>query len=172
MVEIGGGSNLGTTIQSGEIDDAAVTDAKIADAVVKGNAIILLEPELYEQINSGSWARQANASFRYGECFHSSNNGAELQYKLALDKGTYLVKALFEVHSNAGKLDIEVDGSVVGTLDTYDSSYNASELRSDTITINSSTGLVDLKLTINGKNASSGDYQVGIQGAMQFIRQT
>jgi len=72
--------------------------------------------------------------------------------------GTYTLKFLAIRETDAGKLDVSIDGgSVVGTIDFY-GTLAWGQIYSIASVVISSGGYHKLTMTVNGKNASSSNY--------------
>jgi len=76
--------------------------------------------------------------------------------------GNYTFHGLFWTDTDGGKMDIEIDDTVKGTLDFYTAARN----RNNTMSVDLgelSAGLHSIKLKGNGKNGSSSAYYIRIQ---------
>lgn len=103
-----------------------------------------------------------NAGFaRYNS---SSAQNDAIAYKFPLSAGTYTIGITVRESTNTGIATVEVDGSSVGTLDTYNAtSGTPGQLSLTGVTIGSS-GVHEIRLVAATKNSSSTGYQLVLIG--------
>jgi hypothetical protein len=82
-------------------------------------------------------------------------------------EGIYTISVLYFKASNGGIVTITVNGSVIGEIDTYNST-NASGL-TEFDDIECITGLNSVTVDLTGKNGSSSDYSFALIG-FSFVR--
>ncbi len=125
-----------------------------------GEGHITISPYLYDSVVQGTWIIAVNTSQCMNYQFYNSSggDGDGLTHKVFLTAGTYTFGYLGSRSTNRGILDLTIDGSSAGTIDTYDAGggYNYE----DTITGISvaTSGVKDVVIKVNGKNASSSGY--------------
>lgn len=90
----------------------------------------------------------------------TSSNGDAISWSFVSDICTGTVSILALRYTNNGKVDLLVDGSVVATgIDLYGSSVYNTTYTTNNISITNS-GIHTFVMRVNGKNASSGGYQM------------
>lgn len=86
-------------------------------------------------------------------------NGDWIEWDQAFDGGTWTLSVLVAANIDRGILDVSIDGTVVGSLDTYDAAFVPVKPVSVT-GVSIVSGVHTLRLTINGQNASSSGVKV------------
>lgn len=152
------GSALGQSIQSSEIDNLAVTNAKLGTDLQVGSTVILRWNKNDGVV--GTWtagiANNKNANTNW------HNNSAEAiddytKFKVWLAKGTYTISTAYSISSLSGILTYKIDESVVGTVDMFGGSGVNTLAEVTGITV-STSGLKTLKFIVESKNGSSSSY--------------
>jgi hypothetical protein len=144
-----------------------VTSAEVKEAVdreTSGHIQIL--PSSYDSISQGSWSIQANKSnciFNGYTWNPSAADGDSINYKVSLDKGTYTLKLLVVTSNSRGIIDIDIDGNEVASFDCYSASGGNNISKVQTGIVVSASGMKELKIRIDGKNASSTAHYATIQ---------
>ena len=100
---------------------------------------------------------------RYGA---TDNEWCEWDFYLAA--GTYEHEFLYIAEPNAGIVDFKIDGTVIASLDTYWASEVFEALIVTSSIDISTSGLHTARYETNGKNASSSDYYVSLEGTHQL----
>ena len=93
----------------------------------------------------------------------ASTDGAEWTHSVWLADGSYTLSIMGQTHNGRGKLDGYLDGSLLSgqTQDWYSSAAVYNAVKTFTFTI-SDPGYRVIKLKVNGKNASSGGYNMSL----------
>jgi len=158
-----GGGSFNLTLTDGTTSVSNVGDIEVAGAIVSNegggaakithvSAPVCLLPFQYTA-KSGTFVRLNDYLF-----YNTSNtNGDYLEFSISLKPGVYKFILVYSQGSNGGKLDLSVDGANIATgIDCYGSS---ADLQSVTSSVTVDGGFnVPIKITVNGKNASSSAY--------------
>lgn len=159
----GGGAGFNLTLTDGtttvsnveeiDVEGGIVTDEGGGVAKIKhiSNPVCLLPFQFTAKV--GTYARLNDYLF-----YNTSNaNGDYLEFTISLVPGTYKFVLVYSQGNNGGKLDLSVDGVDIATgIDCYGSS---SDLQSVTTGVSVVGGFdVQVRITVNGKNASSSGY--------------
>jgi hypothetical protein len=159
------GLELTTTVGSPGSDAKVASEKAVRTALAGagggGGGYINILPLSYSSIGQGTWAlyfRSVDWACSFLENT-SVANGDNITYPVYLMAGTYTLLILTVTQTDGGKVDIALNGTVVGTVDQYASL--ADNVR-QTITgiVVASAGIYNLKWTVNGKNAGSSGYHV------------
>lgn len=90
-------------------------------------------------------------------------DGTYLGWKVCVAAGTYTLTLVYPKTTTRGKLQMSVDGVDVGTLlDAYNGSTTYNNVHTAT-GIALTEGPHTVRITVNGKNASSTGYRIGAQ---------
>lgn len=93
----------------------------------------------------------------------TSDDGDSADAQFFAQAGTYTLYVLGQTETNRGKADWYIDGSlVVSGQDWYAGTPANNVTKSSAGITIASSGMHTLKLVVNGKNASSGDYYIGL----------
>lgn len=114
--------------------------------------------------NSGWNTHAAEAASIFASLLRcsSSNNSDYIEWTESVSAGSYKLVVLYYRNTSTGKADLAVDGgSVLDTLDTYGTFQRNTLWTSSAFTL--SEGSRSIRLTKNGKNASSSGYTIFIQ---------
>lgn len=108
---------------------------------------------------------QSVANLSGGAASHSNaadaDNGDYMEWEFLVDAGTYRLDALIQQGVDRGIFDFAVDGSSLGTVDGYAAATTRNVLASFTgATL--AAGHHTVRVTANGKNASSTDYVIAL----------
>lgn len=120
-----------------------------------------------DQMSGATVARTIHASQECSAVWWQSTpaNGDERLINLVLEKGTWTLVLIGETASTCCKSDVYLDGVLQGsTLDWYSSTVAYNVEKSVTVAVLTS-GQHALKLKVNGKNASSTNYQLRLTRA-------
>lgn len=155
----------GTAIVFGNNMDVAVTGTTAFVSALGGggsggagaNATILA----YDySVESGSWTLGSEGSSYLGNDLRTSPGADKemVDYITYLSSGTYTLRTIYHKSMQAGILDIDINGTEVGSIDAYDAGV-VWNVRSTITGIGiSSTGSKTIRYRLDGKNASSGGY--------------
>lgn len=121
---------------------------------------------------AGTWAAAVNALALHNGIF---DNGAaadadNVSFVLYIPKGVYTLYGNFIKNTNAGKVDISLDGTkIVSVTDLYAATASYIYILTKTAIAVSNAGLHTLLIAANGKNATSTDYKIGFT-SLSFVR--
>ena len=102
----------------------------------------------------GGWVGQQSAA--------AADNGDYYEINFLVEAGTWTMTIIYQKNPNSPIHDFLIDGVSVGTVDTYAAGTSHNNVTSISgITL--SAGHHTFKILANGKNASSGDYNLAIQ---------
>lgn len=88
-------------------------------------------------------------------------NGDSFRQTVVLEEGTYNFYVLGQQHPNSGKLDWYLDGTQIASgQDWYAATLTSNVIRTITNITVTGNGRHYLSAQVNGKNASSGGYQI------------
>lgn len=122
-----------------------------------------IEPELFTPTVSGAVATNGidvSASSFGWVSFAANGVNDYIQYTTYhLPAGTYDLKLRYKAYNNRGIAQVQVDGSVVGSVDMYASAVAWSTASVATVTL-AASGTHTVRLTVTGKNASSSGYML------------
>lgn len=123
----------------------------------------------YDSRSSG-WARETYNGYIGGTTLYSDNaNGRWVEYQVWIPAGTWSFDLLSYRFSSQGIVDISLDGSEVGSIDLYSGSSQLNYKSTATGIVVPETKIYTLRMTVDGKNASSSSYGFQYVG-MQFRR--
>jgi len=129
-----------------------------------GYQSVLLLPFFYDSIIQGTWSMFSSASHYGNEYTHMKNtsntDGDGIKYKVYLAKGTYTLQIYGLKGADGGIADIYIDNDKVATFDFYNDSSIGNQTFTQTGISVTSDSLKDLKIIVNGKNASSSGYYI------------
>lgn len=114
---------------------------------------------------AGTWVNGRDTNLRYQTYTQntSSNDADAVEFTFFLKAGTYTLYALGIASGSYGKTDITIDGgSVVATFDWYAGVTSYNVVKSQASVTVATDGQHTLRLTLNGKNVSSTDYDVAL----------
>ncbi len=116
-------------------------------------------------VGQGTWVRAVNSSFLYGGQFYNttSADGDEFSVNFRCPVGTYTIRFSAIKDSDRGIVDTYVDASEEDSIDLYAAAadyLNVVEITGVSITAGSHT----LKFVVDGKNGSSSDYFLNVNG--------
>lgn len=157
------------SVTTAKINDGAVTAPKIADDTWNQtvNAIA------YNATITGTWTRLATTGTGGLSVSLAQSGGAqneEVQFKILLTAGTYTILIHHDKDVNRGIYTIFANGVSQGTTDGYSGTRLAGTVSQITNSyILSSSSLVDFRVRMATKNASSAGYYANFYD-LQFIR--
>jgi len=127
-------------------------------------AVIL--PWDYDSIGQGTWSYGSfgGNQFLNGVFTNSAApaDGDNVSYKVYLAKGTYTLIVFGGKDTNAGIMDIDIDGTEVASFDQY-ADTQTTNVRFEKTGINiTSDGIKTLRFRVDGKNANSTDYIIRV----------
>lgn len=160
---------LGSDIQTAEIDDGAVTAAKIAAGTLSWNAFIFGQAPT--RVTQGTWAHADTTNEWFADAFSNSTSadGDGVEYDFYLPAGTYTIYFGTSKNATRGIADFLIDDVEVASFDTYASSSTTYQIMTQASVNVTTTGAKTLKIVLDGKNASSSDFFLRI-GWIGFIR--
>lgn len=109
-----------------------------------------------------------NSSFIFGVLNLSGGSGSSIEWDVLLDAGTYTFDVFGYKNTDAGIIDVLVDGVSVGTVDQYAASGATAKQTVASVVI-AAAGVKRIKLSVTTKNASSSAYLARIS-ALGFTR--
>jgi len=132
------------------------------DLVGEGHITIL--PHAARDAPQGTWTFHplpGSGFFLNGYLYNSTHaNGDRVNYNVFLDAGTYTINVLGRLGSDAGIMEVLMDGISLGMYDWF---YVFSDQTwISFLGINTTKGLKTLSLKVNGKNPLSSDHFLGI----------
>jgi len=136
-----------------------------------GGGAVLIPCWTYDSVIQGSviFSQGPWATFGSYIVYNNSNaDGDEYRYKAYLPKGTYELWFNTLTDPAGGFVDVRIGGTLVGTLDTYGTGDNASNLSIAGISI-ASSGIKEIALKVHGHNPFSSGYFC-IVGCLYFQR--
>lgn len=122
-------------------------------------------------VGQGNWIvqRNANAYFNMAWINFSYANLDNSTTKTWIPAGTYTLYCYVTKGPNCGILDIDIEGSEKASFDLYYSYAGAAILESQAGIVITTSGLKDLRIRVDGKNASSSSYLVQVS-AISMVR--
>lgn len=172
MPDTSGGQAIPQTIL---VDDVTIEEdvdnkIKVVDGF-SGEGRIFIPAYSWDSVGAGEFSTVITTSAALNH--HLSNNTPQvndnISYKSYLAKGTYTLKLLTATVNYGAIIGVNIDDDEKGTIDTYSAGlvYNVKKEITDIVI--SSSGLKTIKLNVNGKHASSTDYQMYIH-AIELVR--
>lgn len=144
------------------------TDSK---TIAKESHVVIL-PRFYSAVIQGTWADANADSFYLGRSFGNLStkaDGDEVNYKIALQKGTYKLYLMTRAYVDTPIIKVRLGGTLLATFDTYQAGEdNDHEFSQASISI-ATDGLQTLRVYADGKNASSSHHLMYLQ-AIVFVR--
>lgn len=148
---------------------------KFSDEVVTiypaeaGEGHIVLFPWFYDSIGQGTWGYVFAADYVYQAMFQNSTHadGDNFSLKAYLAAGTYTLKVTVERNTNRGILDVDVDGVEVASFDMY-GALDTNHIFTETGIVIARSGVKTIKFRIDGKNALSSTYFLGMKAAVFY----
>ena len=125
-----------------------------------GDGHITLLPWNASSSIQGNWVFSANAGqlFDFTYVVSGGSDGDSFAMQLTLSQGTYTLKTLNLTTSNAGIMDIDIEGTEVASFDLYSSGSVFNILNTQQQISIATSGLKTLVVRIDGKNGSSSGY--------------
>lgn len=151
------------TVSNGTLTDngsGSVTINTGGSAGVGGGGHVTILPLSYNAIGQGDWATWNNASSFMPHYLSQITpaNSDNITYNAYLEAGTYTLMLIYHKNTTGGIMDIDIDGTEVGSVDQYGSlSWNNRYVVTG-ISITAS-GIKPIRLRMDGKNASSSSYK-------------
>lgn len=139
-----------------------------------GHGHITILPHAFDSITQGDWTFVVSASQVLNGWFANSGGSPpqadldQINYKVFLAKGTYTVSILTLTFSTGAFLELIVDGVSQGTTDLYTASTIFNIKRNFSGIVITTSGLVDINLKVNGRNASATDWFVALSSLSLF----
>lgn len=121
-----------------------------------------MSPDSTEQ---GTWGVQEDESNINNFFFTNTTaaNADAVSFKVGLVAGTYSLIVIYAKSTDTAIIQVNLNGAQIASIDAYNA-VTTRENISRTNSISVSSGLVNLQIKANGKNASSSSYKVFIQG--------
>jgi hypothetical protein len=170
-------SPLGTSIENAEITDGTIAEAKLAAALQtkvndKGCGHIIISLFKPSAVIQGTWDNSIQTSTINGYYIRNETShadGDEINYKVYLAAGTYVLLVLYRKSNDAGILDVKLDTvDILSALDTYDAGTTFNNISETTGITVSTAGIKTLQLVVDGKNGSSSNYKLHIQEVVLY----
>jgi spore cortex formation protein SpoVR/YcgB (stage V sporulation) len=120
----------------------------------------------YSSITQGTWIYVANTSQIYNLQLQNSTtaDGDEIVYKVYLSAGTYQLSTIGLHHTDSGIIKIYLNTDLIDTIDQYSAAPSqANQIKLTSVTV-SDNAIYSLKIKLDGKNASSSDYNCRLSG--------
>ncbi|KKM81854.1 hypothetical protein LCGC14_1325570 [marine sediment metagenome] len=125
-----------------------------------------------DSVTQGTWSIGMAVVHIYGGYIINLTgvaNGDEIHFSTYLGAGTYTLKMMKQHSNSTGIVDIYIDAAEVASFDTYSSSPSYNNVSTQTGIVVGAGGVKDIKVIVDGKNASSSNYYAVIQD-MVFYR--
>lgn len=135
--------------------------SKVAGVIVDpGEGLVNVLPGHTPTVNAGTWALLAVANAPFGAMFQNSSaaDGDEYDMEVYLAKGTYTMVVHYYTNTNAGVIDIDVEGTEKASIDMYGGSAVYRLLDTTTGIVIAASGLQTITVRADGKNGSSSSY--------------
>lgn len=87
-----------------------------------------------------------------------------VEYDVALSAGTYTFDLFHEKAADYGIVTVAINGTSVGTIDTYSASFAPTTIGSITAITVAASGRQTVRLTVSSKNASSTNFGIVFNG--------
>lgn len=146
--------------------NAADARAALEGYVGEGHiAIPLMSPQ---SVGQGTWGFTLASDRPFGFYLQNTSNadGDNVTFNVWLDKGTYTLLLVCDKSLGAPILDIDVDAVEIATFDLYADPLQKGQILLDTGNVITTSGLKALRLRVDGKNPSSGDYQANLNAVV------
>ncbi len=134
-----------------------------------GGGTTVLFPWFNESSSGGAWTFTMDAIYLFGGHYYSTAEESEIHFSTFLGKGTYTLKMLSNTDTWSSIVDIYIDASEVASFDLYAESEIKNVVNTQTSIVVTSSGVKDIKVVKDGKNASSGGWRCKLQ-ALTFYR--
>lgn len=136
--------------------------------IVTGPGHIFVHPATYDSIGQGTWILEGDAGYLLNHRLRNTtaDNGDNISYKIYLVPGTYTLVVYFTTAGACAIADVDIDAAEVASWDLYSAAETKLVRKIQTGISIDSAGLKTLKFRADGKNASSTDYNVPIEGIM------
>jgi hypothetical protein len=161
-------SSGATSIVSGNItDQRAIAKFQFSDMVTAPDNILPWHIDIdvfmtcIGQVNFDSIP--VDNSFIHGGSKFASAQNAEINFDIVLAAGTWTIELLYYKDSNLGIFTIQLDGTTVGTIDSYSGGFTKNNRSSITGIAVATTGKKRLRITNPTKNASATAYFLNLQ---------
>lgn len=133
---------------------------------VHGNGHIVLFLHNYNSIGQGTWVMGGAGDKWAQNVFENSSagNGDNISCKVYLAQGTYTLRMIFQKSTVCPVVDIDVDGTEEGSVDTYTASPSDNNIYTITGITVATAKILDIRIRADGKHGSSSAYRMLIQG--------
>lgn len=122
---------------------------------------------------AGTWAAAVNTACLHNGVFDNNAakaNADNVSYTLYLPKGVYTFFGNFIKGTDAGKVDVSLDGTkIISVTDLYAGSASYTYSLTVASVAVSNAGLHTLLIAANGKHTSSSSYRIGFT-SISFVR--
>ena len=138
-------------------DDPAWSDPGL------GAGVVNIWGHTYESVGQGTWVWASTGTtplFNMAFRNTTENDGDNVTYNLWLSKGTYTLRFLCQTDTTNAIVDFYIGGSEVASFDTYSGSAVENVVFSEADISVASSGLTTLKVDIDGRNPSAGNYKL------------
>ncbi|MBA7569583.1 hypothetical protein ES708_11324 [subsurface metagenome] len=135
-------------------------------AIDAGEGHITIMAYAYDSIEAGTWKFVGSGAQYCGGYIHnfSIDDADAIRFKVYLEAGTYLLALFYQKEANFGICDIDIDEDEVATVDMYASSAEMNKLHTETDIAVATAGIKTITCRVDGKHASSTDYEIRISG--------
>jgi len=154
----------GTGPELDELTDGSETTLHSHAAAVTspGEGHILILGHNYQSIGQGTWAYTATGGSGLF-VLNWANDATKadddnITYNVYLAAGTYTLRLLCQTQNNGGIVDIDFDAVEKASFDTYSAGLVQNVVFSQAAIAVAASGLVAIKLRLDGKNGASGAY--------------
>lgn len=129
---------------------------------------IEIVPFLGRTVVQGTWTYDIDATYQAnflnGYVYNSTvAQNDEITFQCPMEAGTWTIEAMNLRASNNGIMTFSIDGSSVGTIDTYSAVTSKNAVGSIAGITVATTGMKTLSLKIATKNGSSSGYRINLQ---------
>lgn len=139
--------------------------ASIKNTGEGGEGHITIIPTSDSAQGQGTWNFNVQTASQFNGTVwqDTASDGDNISYEAYLSKGTYTLLFIWTGGTVHGIIDIYIDGTEVGSQDTY----NASTVRNQETLVTgisiTNSGLKEIKFQVDGKNVSSSNYNCQLQ---------
>jgi hypothetical protein len=132
-----------------------------------GEGHITIYPWNYSAVVAGTWANVQSGSYIWSSYWANSTHADldQISYKAYMDIGTYTASFMVWSSTSTAILDLLIDSTSVGTVDTYGAGLHAIKtIASIAVT----RGIKTIGIKANGRNGSSSDNYIILFGISLF----
>jgi len=142
----------------------AGADPTEIDVPAGGGGHITVLPDMYSAIIQGTWSHINDMCAGGGFLRNSTGaNADEVNYLVGLAAGTYTLRLLFTKTVAGGIVDVYVDGTEEGSIDTYAAATAFNNVLNIPGIVVAAPAMVVVRVVCDGKHASSTKWQCDLQ---------